>query len=416
MIYERGWFIVILEDGILSLNLITSTAFGVLLLLLGMWINKKVVFFQRYCIPSPVLGGFSFAIIVWLLKEFNIVQVKFDNTMGDLLMFVFFVTIGLAGSFSLIKKGGKVLFYYLLVCWGLAIFQNGFGIALASLLGIEPLLGIAAGAASLEGGHGMAAAMAPSIEAAGGTGALTVGLAAATYGLVAGSLIGGPLGNWLIKKNKLKIETDDGWDRNVDIAEDKQKVTSINYKNVMTVIAVILLVLAFGTNVAKWITDLTGFTVPGHVFSLFVGLIFASINNKKNMVDIDSKTLDVVSLVALELFLTMAMMNLKIWELYELAVPLVIILLAQTIAIILIAWLIVFKVTGKNYDAALLAAGFIGHGLGATANGLAVMDAVTKKYGLISKKAFFIIPVSGSMLIDLVGVPSIVIFTNLFAH
>lgn len=406
----------ILQDGILEINLLTSTAIGILLLLFGMWVNKKVNFFNKYCIPSPVIGGFTFAIIIWILKESGIVQVKVDNTIGDLLMFVFFVTIGLSGSFSLIKKGGKVLFYYLLVCWGLAIFQNGFGIALASLLGIEPLLGIAAGAASLEGGHGMAAAMAPSIEAAGGTGAFTVGMAAATYGLVAGSLLGGPLGNWLIKKYKLKIETDDGWEKNTEESKQKEKMTSINYKDVLTVLSVIFIVLAFGTNVAKWLTEWTGFTIPGHVFSLFVGLIFASFNNKKNMVKIDTKTLDVVSLIALEMFLTMAMMNLKIWELYDLALPLIIILVAQTIAILLIAWLIVFKVTGKNYDAALLAAGFIGHGLGATANGLAVMDAVTKKYGLISRKAFFIIPVSGSMLIDLVGVPSIVIFTNLFSH
>ncbi|WP_103106340.1 sodium/glutamate symporter [Brevibacillus reuszeri] len=405
-----------LQDGTLGINLLTSTAIGVILLLFGMWINKKVGFFRKYCIPSPVIGGFSFAVIVWLLKEFEIVQVKVDNTMGDLLMFVFFVTIGLAGSLSLIKKGGKVLFYYILVCWGLAIFQNGFGVALAILLGIEPLLGIASGAAALEGGHGMAAAMAPSIEAAGGTGALTVGLAAATYGLVAGSLIGGPLGNWLIKRNKLKIETDDSWEKSVDLSEEKKPEKNINYIDVVTVIAVVLIVLAFGTNVAKWLTNITGFTIPGHVFSLFVGLLFASFNNKKNIVKIDSKTLDVVSVVALELFLTMAMMNLKIWELYDLAIPLLIILVAQTIAIILIAWLIIFKVTGKNYDAALLAAGFIGHGLGATANALAVMDAVTKKYGLVSRKAFFIIPVSGSMLVDIVGVPSIVIFTNLFAH
>ncbi|USG67873.1 sodium/glutamate symporter [Brevibacillus ruminantium] len=406
----------IINEGVLELNLITSTAVGIFLLLLGMWLNKKVDIFKKYCIPSPVIGGFSFAVIVWLLREFDVVQLKTDTTIGDLLMFVFFVTIGLAGSLSLIKKGGKVLFFYILVCWGLAIFQNGFGVALASLLGIDPLLGIASGSAALEGGHGMAAAMAPSIEAAGGTGALTVGLAAATYGLVAGSLIGGPLGNWLIKKNKLKIETDDNWARSVDEPEKQNQVASINYKNVLTIVAVILLVLAFGTNVAKWLTYVTGFTIPGHVFSLFVGLLFASFNNKKNIVHIDSKILDVFSMVALELFLTMAMMNLKIWELYDLAVPLLIILLAQTIAIIFIAWLIIFKVTGKNYDAALLAAGFIGHGLGATANALAVMDAITKKYGVVSKKAFFIIPVSGSMLVDIVGVPSIVIFTNFFAH
>ncbi|GHH98641.1 sodium/glutamate symporter [Neobacillus kokaensis] len=406
----------IFQDGVLELDLITSTALGAILLILGTLLSKKVRFFRDYCIPAPVIGGFGFAIAAWILHGSN-VSISIDKTLGDLFMFVFFVTIGLGGSFALIKKGGKILFFYLLVCWGLAIFQNGLGVALASVLGIDPLLGVVSGSAALEGGHGMAAAMAPFIEESGGTGALTVGMAAATYGLVAGSLLGGPLGNWLIKKKNLKIETDEGWSRSLDDTAGKKDVKNhLTAKNIFTLIAVILIVLGIGTNVAKWITNATGFTVPGHVFSLFLGLIFSSINSSKNYVEMNSKGLEIISIISLELFLTMAMMNLKIWELYDLAIPLIIILVVQTIAILFIAWFIVFRITGKNYDAALLAAGFIGHGLGATANGLAVMDSITTKYGVISKKAFFIIPVSGSMLIDLVGVPSIVIFTNLFAH
>lgn len=403
------------ENGVLTLNLITSVALGVLLLIIGKWLSKKVSFFKNYCIPAPVIGGFGFALVVWMLNGANI-TISIDKTLGDLFMFIFFVTIGIGGSFALIKKGGKLLFYYLLICWGLAIFQNGLGVALASFLGINPLLGIASGAAALEGGHGMVGAMAPFIEESGGTGALTVGMAAATYGLVVGSLIGGPLGNFLIKRNNLKIQTDEGWSRSLDDSEEVKKGNNeITLKNVFTLIAVILIILGVGTNIAKWITDATGFTVPGHVFSLFLGLIFSSINGKKQYVEMNTKGIEIISVLSLELFLTMAMMNLKIWELYDLALPLIIILLVQTVCIVLIAWFIVFRFTGKNYDAAMLSAGFIGHGLGATANGLAVMDSITNKYGLISKKAFFIIPVSGSMLIDLVGVPSIVIFTNIFA-
>ncbi|WP_342538984.1 sodium/glutamate symporter [Sporosarcina sp. FSL K6-1540] len=405
----------IFQDGGLELNLITSTALGALLLVLGMLGRKKISFFEKYCIPAPVIGGFGFALLTWVLFEVNLPSISLDNTIGDLLMFVFFVTIGLGGSFDLIRKGGKILFIYLLICWGLAIFQNGFGVALATLLGIDPLLGIVAGAVALEGGHGMAAAMAPFIQDAGAESALTVGMAAATYGLVAGSLIGGPVGNWLIKRNNLKIETDAGWSKLVETGDNNSK-DEITAKSIITIVAAILIILAIGTNTAKWITDATGFTVPGHVFSLFVGLVFRSINEKKQYFAVSQKTIDVISIIALELFLTMAMMKLKIWELYDLAVPLIIILVAQTIAIVLIAVFIVFKFTGKNYDAALLASGFIGHGLGATANGLAVMDAVASKYGLVSRKAFFIIPVAGSMLIDLVGVPCIVIFTNFFAH
>lgn len=408
-----------LKDGVwlLELNLITSSALVILLLMFGEWARKKFSIFRQYCIPAAVVGGFGFAIFVFLLREMNVLQITFDRTLSDLFMFAFFATIGLGTSFDLLKKGGRVLLYYVFVCWALAFVQNGIGVGSALLLGIDPLLGIASGAVALEGGHGMAAAMGPFIEESGGTGALTIGLAAATYGLVSGSLIGGPVGNWLIKRHKVKIETDQGdWDKFTEHLEAGEKEEKVTAQSILQMVAVIFTILAIGTTTAKWITEATGFTVPGHVFSLFLGVVFRSFNDRKPVVAMRFKSVDVISLISLELFLTMAMMNLKLWELYDLALPLIIMLVVQTIATVLIAIFVIFRVTGKNYDAALLASGFIGHGLGATANGLAVMDAVSSKYGLVSKKAFFIIPVAGSMLIDIVGVPAIVLFTNWFAH
>jgi len=408
-----------LIDGINTLNvdIFSTMALVMLMLLFGSFVRKNVKFFRTYCIPDPVIGGFAFALLALFLKQSGLLSFKLDMTLQNLFMYSFFVTIGLGTSLGLLKKGGRTLFLYLIVCWGLAFVQNGLGAGLALLLGIDPLLGIAAGAPALEGGHGMAAAMTPAIEAAGGTGALTVGLAAATYGLISGSLIGGPVGNWLIKKNTVKIETDQGdWEKLETKDIDNGSMDHISGQSLIMMMAVIFIILLFGTNIAKWITDTTGFTVPGHVFSLFVGLMFRYLNDKKSIVTLNYRTIDAISHVSLILFLTMAMMGLKIWELYDLALPLIIMLLIQTVVVVLIAAFIMFKVLGSNYDAALLAAGFIGHGLGATANGLAVMDAVATKYGVFSKKAFLIVPVAGSMLIDIVGVPTIVLFTNLFAH
>lgn len=401
---------------LLTMDLFSTMALVTVMLLLGSLIRKKVKFFQTYCIPDPVIGGFLFALAVLFFHETGWLSLKLDMSLQNLFMYSFFVTIGLGTSLGMLKKGGKTLMVYLVVCWALAFIQNGLGAGLAIMLGIDPLLGLAAGAAALEGGHGMAAAMTPPMEAAGGVGALSVGMAAATYGLISGSLLGGPLGNWLIKKNNVVIETDEkGWEV-LDSSRDSGSQTPITGTSLLGMMTIIFVILLIGTNVATWITGATGFTVPGHVFSLFVGLILRYFIDKTKIVKMHYPTVDAISHVSLVLFLTMAMMGLKIWELYELALPLIIMLIIQTIVILLIAAFILFRVLGKDYDAALLCAGFIGHGLGATANGLAVMDAVASKYGLVSKKAFLIVPVAGSMLIDIVGVPAIVLFTNLFAH
>ncbi|MGI6685174.1 MAG: sodium/glutamate symporter [Bacillota bacterium] len=404
---------------LLKLDLVTTTALALLLLLLGRFIINKADFLKRYCIPSPVIGGFGFSIIVLILKELNLMTIELDMSLSNPFMYMFFVTIGLGTSLGLIKKGGKVLLGYLILCWSLAFIQNILGASLGILFGIDPLLGIASGAPALEGGHGMAAAMTPMIEEAGGVGAFTIGMAAATYGLVAGSLIGGPVGNWLVKKNNLKIESNgDGWERiqenfdGVSVGAD-EKITS---KSLIGMATVILTIIVVGTLTAKWITDATGFTVPGHVFSLFLALIFRGINDRAPIVKLEFKSIDIISTVSLEIFLTMAMMGLKLWQLYDLALPLIGILVIQTVVVVLIAAFIMFKIVGKDYDAAVMSAGFVGHGLGATANALVVMDAVCTKFGVVSKKAFIIIPVAGSMLIDIVGVPAIVMFTNLFAR
>lgn len=398
--------------------MITFAGLGALLLIVGNWISKKYKFFWKFSIPAPVIGGFGFAIIMWVLKETNLMNFEFDDTLYDLFMYIFFVTIGLTTGLNLLKRGGKLLLIYVSVCWFLVIVQSSIGLGIAALTDTSSLTGLMAGYPSMQGGHGMAGSLAPVAEGLGESNALTVGMAAATFGLIAGSLIGGPVGNMLIKKNNLKIETDtmdsEHMEELTQELEESQK-DKVNSQNVFISGAIIFIILAIGMPIAEWITEVTGFSIPGHIFSLFLGIIFRSVNDQKQFIHVSDKSMDVISSVSLNMFLVMAMMELEIWELYDLALPLAMILIVQTIITVLIAIFIMFKVTGKNYDSAILASGFIGHGLGATPNGLVVMNAICEKYGVTSRKAFLIIPIAGTVLTDIVGVPVFVFLANLFA-
>lgn len=397
-----------------KLDMITFAALGAVLLLLGKWAVKRYRFLWQYSIPAPVVGGFGFAIVMWIVYELGLLELHYDDTLYTLAMYVFFVTIGLTTGLIILKQGGRILLLYMLVCWLLAFVQNGVSIGMSYLTGLNPLVGMIAGQASMQGGHGMAASMAPVIESFGVTNALTVGLAASTFGLIAGSLLGGPVGNWLITRRKLKIETEAAdqlkslSDEMEQSAEDRMTAANLLHAGVA-----VMLILAIGLPTARWITAVTGFSIPGHIFSLFLGIVFYSINERRHWFALSDAAMGTISILALEMFLVMAMMKLKLWELYELALPLALLLVAQVVCTILVAVFIMFRLIGRNYDAAVMSAGFIGHGLGATPNGLVVMDALCSKYGVFSKKAFIIIPVAGTVLTDVVGVPLFVFLANL---
>lgn len=397
-----------------KLDMITFAALGAILLLFGKWAVKKYKFLWKYSIPSPVVGGFGFSILMWAAHELGLLELQYDDTLYTLAMYVFFVTIGLTTGLIILKQGGKILLFYMFVCWLLAFVQNGVSIGMSYLTGMNPLLGMIAGQASMQGGHGMAASLAPVIESLGVPNALTVGLAASTFGLIAGSLLGGPVGNWLITRNKLKIETESA-DQLKSLSDDMEQSPEdrITASGLLNSGVAVMAILAIGLPTAKWITAVTGFSIPGHIFSLFLGIVFYSINERKHWFRLSDSAMGTISILSLEMFLVMAMMKLKLWELYELALPLTLLLIAQVVATILVAIFIMFRVIGRNYDAAIMSSGFIGHGLGATPNGLVVMDALCSKYGVFSKKAFIIIPVAGTVLTDVVGVPLFVFLANL---
>lgn len=415
----------------LHFNLVQSAALALILLALGEWARHRVGFLRRFCFPAPVIGGFLFALFVLLLRQTGIAQIDFDTTLQDPAMVAFFTTIGLAGSFATIKKGGRLLLVYLVACWTLAIAQNLIGMGMAKVMGVNPMLGIMAGAVSLEGGHGAAAAFGPTAESMGVEGATAVAIASATFGLVAGSLLGGMLASLLVARNNVEIPEAEGIRGAVIKAGAVAKATlssgkpksaphtadetpntsdkgSVNYASLLTVAVVIGMIMVIGMVLGDWISSLAGFSLPAYVGAMIIAVAFRNLNDKVRLVRIDDKTVDLISQFSLGFFLTLAMMSLKIWELASLAGPLVVILVVQLVFILSFAAFVVFRILGKNYDAATMVAGFVGHGLGATPNALANMDAFNAKFGVRSERAFLIVPLAGAVLIDLVALPWIV--------
>lgn len=404
---------------IMSLDLIATVTLAVLVLLFGYYVKSKVKIFDRFCIPAPVIGGFTFAIIAVILKSNGILEFSMDTTMQTPLMIAFFTIVGFGGSFNLLKKGGIIIIVYWCLSVILSIVQNVIGVSVAKLTNIEPILGIMSGAVSMVGGHGGAAAFGESAEMMGYTGASTMALAAATFGLISGSLLGGPIANFLIKKNNLQPIENSEYEESVKEFENIEK-TSIDYDKTMKNLAILLVTMVLGMVVGRYITIGIGtltnrddIVLPSYVGAMLIAVVFRNINDKFQLFDIDYQIMDLFSDISLGIFLSMALMTLKLWELADLAGPMFIILICQLIFIVLYAMFIVFNLCGKDYDAAVMVSGMLGHGLGATPNAVANMSSVTKKYGP-SAKAFLIVPLVGSFLVDIINIPSIVIFMNIF--
>lgn len=402
-------------DGLLTLKLglVESTALAVLLLLWGYAVRRKVKVFERFCIPAPVIGGLAFSIVALLLRQSHLLAFKLDTTVQSPFMIAFFTTVGLGGSFSLLKKGGVGLIIYWLAAGFIAWSQNGLGVLLAKLTGVHPLYGVICGAITMEGGHGSAAAFGPVIEGLGIKGATTVGMAAATFGLISGGLLGGPVAKYLIEKHNL--ENKRSGEAYVSLAEARgiTKEEPISGNLVMQTLGIILVAMTVGALASKWIESTFKLVLPGYVGAMFVAVILRNLNDHFRLVRIHEQSVDMIGDVTLGIFLSMALMTLKLWELFDLAIPMLVILIGQVVWMAVFAIFILFPLLGRDYDAAVMCAGMCGHGLGATPNAVANMSAVTEKYGP-STKAFLIVPLVGAFLIDLFGIPSILTFINIF--
>ncbi|MGP9488793.1 sodium/glutamate symporter [Glutamicibacter sp. AOP38-B1-38] len=427
----------------IQLDLVQTSALAMILLAGGEWARRRIGFLQRFCIPAPVVGGFLFALLVLALRQTDLAQIQLDTTLQTPAMVAFFTTIGLAGSLATIKRGGKLLLIYLVACWSLAIMQNVIGIGMAKAVGIEPMLGIMAGAVGLEGGHGNAAAFGPTAEAMGFEGATTVAIASATFGLVAGSMLGGMTASFLVARHNVQIPEKAGLLGKMAVAGAvaKNMVTGANaaggkdgaaavatdrrtedanaqgegfqYNRLLTVLVVIAALMVAGTVLGGWLSEITGLTLPAYVGAMIVAVIFRNVNDKLGWFKISDEAVELVAKFTLGFFLTLAMMSLKMWELASLAGPLLLILVVQVLFILVFAVLVVFRMLGKDYDAATMVAGFIGHGMGAAPNALANMDAFNSKFGVRSERAFLIVPLAGAVLIDMVALPWIVWCMNL---
>ena len=383
-----------------------TLAIAVALLLLGRWIKEKVTILKKFFIPAPVVGGLIFSIVTLIGHEYNLFQFSFDSQLKSLLMLAFFTTIGFAASIKMLLKGGFSVMIFLVVSIVLIIIQNVVGVTLCGVLGINKLLGLAAGSIALTGGHGTAAAFGPELVKAGAEAGVSVSVAAATFGLVAGCMIGGPIAKRLMHKHNLK-STSEG--ENTEILEGKLTKDEKNIDENLLFNALMYIIISMG--IGSFI--ILGFKKLGMVFPAYLGpMIVASFI--RNFMDKKGKSLplhciNIIGSISLQLFLGIALMTMQLWELANLAVPLISILLVQTVIMALYTYFITFRIMGKDYDAAVIATGHCGFGMGASPNAIANMETFTKANGY-SPKAFFVVPIVGAMFIDFVNAPIITFF------
>lgn len=386
---------------------------AVIVLLLGRFLVNRIDFLKRYNIPEPVAGGLVAAVVSLLVHTFWGYSIVFSSELQTSFMLVFFASIGLSANFMKLKEGGTALVIFLICVASFIVVQNAVGMSLATLLGLDPLIGLIAGSITLTGGHGTAGAWGEILETQHGIqGALALGMASATFGLIIGGVIGGPLAKLLINRYSLaqpktnaEIQNRDTHleQNSDDLApfENPHQVRLITADNAITTLGMFAACLAF----AEFMTGFskgTWFELPTFVWALGGGVILRNILESVLKIDIFDRAIDVFGNASLSLYLAMALLSLKLWQLADLAGPLVVILGAQTITMALYAAFVTFRVMGKNYDAAVLAAGHCGFGMGATPTAVANMQAITNMYGP-SHKAFLIVPLCGAFFVDLIN-------------
>lgn len=400
---------------ILQMDMVQSMALGVIVLLIGSYLVRKIDFLERFCIPAPVVGGILFAILALILHQTGTMDIEMDITLRVVAMTAFFTTVGFSASFRLLKKGGIKVFIFLGLAVALVVLQNVLGIGLATLFDLNPLVGLATGSVPMTGGHGTAAAWGPELEKAGAIGAEAIAVAAATFGLIAGSMMGGPIGKRLIEKNNLldkRKVSKKGEVVEMDEIDDTERKLVPN--NFAVASYQILIAMGIGTVISTFIVDTTGLTFPPYIGAMLAAAIIRNISDMTDTFEVPMFEVDVIGSIALSLFLAMALMALRLWDLAELAVPFIVMLVAQSLLMALFAYFITFNVMGRDYDAAVLAGGHCGFGLGATPNGIANMTSITGRYGP-SPVAFFILPLIGSLFIDFFNTGVITFFMNMIA-
>lgn len=403
------------ENGILTINLdsILTLALAVVVLLVGYGVRNKLQFLRKYCIPAPVVGGFLFMFISFIGYKTNTFNFTYENIFQSTFMLVFFTSVGLGANLKILKSGGVLLIIYWLVCGILSLGQNTIGVLVSKAVDLEPAYGILASSISMIGGHGAALSYGNTFAEMGYAQAPVVGAAAATFGLISGVIIGGPLGRRLIVKNGLKANNDDDFDSSKLDDLFKEEKVELSNLDIIKNVAAIIISMALGTLVSKFIGSLINMQFPDYVGAMFIAVILRNLNEKINIYNFNGNLVDGIGDVMLNLYLALALMTLKLWELQDLMGGVLIVLICQVIFMLIYNYFIVFRVLGKNYDAAVMCAGLCGHGLGATPSAIVNMTAINEEYGL-SRKAMMIVPIVGAFLVDIIYQPIVLTFIKTF--
>ncbi|AIW90061.1 MULTISPECIES: sodium/glutamate symporter [unclassified Treponema] len=396
-----------------TFDMYLTLGLAIILYLLGSGIKAKVGLFQKYYIPAPVIGGTLFSIVMLVGHNMGLFTFTFDGNLKNFFMVVFFTSVGFLASVSALKKGGIATLLFLAAAAVLCVVQDGVGIALAKVFGLNPGIGLAAGSIPLTGGHGTSGAFGPYLEERGVSGATVVAIASATYGLVAGCLLGGPIAKRLKDKHNLVCKEVNAKDAQQQAENEEtlaQKAT-MTEKSFFKAACMIGISMGVGGLITPLIKK-AGLSLPAYLIPMLIAAIMRNVVDKT-----ESKTpideIGIIGSVCLSFFLAIALMSMKLWELADLAIPLIVILLVQTVVMGLFAYFVTFNIMGRDYDAAVMATGHCGFGMGATPNAIANMEAFTSVNGF-STKAFLAVPLVGSLFIDFVNAFIIQTFTSIF--
>lgn len=415
-----------METPLIELSAVQVLAVACAGVLLGTFIKHRAPIFDRLNIPAPIVGGLLFALAILAMRD-RVLNVKLDASLQSILMVAFFTTVGMGASLSLLKRGGVQVAIFFGIASAGALLQNLLGIGLAKLLGVSPLLGIVTGSVALTGGPATALAFGKTFEAMGVAGASAVGVAAAMFGISAGGLLGGFLGGRLIEGKKLKpgpgaqpdpntagaeAVTYQGQPATIDAPVPMHDESEAEENALLRTVLAVGIAMGLGTLVSRGI-EAMGVTVPIYIGAMIVAAVIRNLDEKFGWLKIQQHRMDAVGNVALQLFIVMALMTLELWKLVDLAGPLLVMLICQIILVVLMVVGLVFMIMGRDYEAAVMAGGFTGFMLGTTANAMACMDVLVKKYGP-APRAFIVVPIVGCFLIDFTNALFITGLANIF--
>lgn len=398
----------------LNLNIYETMALVSTIFYLGKYMRWKISTLVKFCIPPAVVGGFIFALLTLLLHISDIITLNLDMTLQNLFMTTFFTSIGFTASFKVLKQGGKQVIIFLGLAALLVILQNSVGVTLASLFNLNPLLGLCTGSIPMIGGHGTAGSFGPMLEEMGVAKATTVSVASATFGLIMGSIIGGLVARNLIIRYKVKTTHDESSNNQpVEVGDfNEENPNILSFKKLMNAACFLFIAMGIGSLISKLIQT-SGLTFPSYIGAMLVAATIRNVYDIRKK-EIYEKEIETIGGLSLSFFLTMALMGLKLWQLFDLALPLLIMLIAQVLLVGIFAYFIIYRIMGKNYEGVVFASATCGFGMGATPNAIANMDELTNRFGF-AHTPYFVVPIVGGLFIDFVNSAIITIFINLIS-